>query len=78
MINKTDVDKVIITENAVVVEFKDGSVGKEPFSAYPRLANASQQEREDYTVSYFGLHWQDLDEDLSFEGFYKIASIAAI
>ena len=71
MTNRTQVDKITITDNAVVVLFKDGTVGKETFSDYPSLANASYTEREDFTVSYFGIHWPSLDEDLSFDGIYK-------
>ena len=71
MINRTQIDNIKITDNAVVVLFKDGSVGKETFSDYPSLANASHAERENFTVSHFGIHWPSLDEDLSFEGIYK-------
>lgn len=71
MKNKTDISKIVVTERAVIVEFKDGKVGEELFSAYPRLKNASEEERRNYTTSYYGLHWSELDEDLSFDGFYK-------
>ena len=71
MINRTQVNKITITDNAVVVLFKDGSLGKEIFSEYPNLAKAKQNERENFTVSHFGIHWPSLDEDLSFEGIYK-------
>ena len=71
MKNKSDISRILITERAVVVEFKDGTVGEELFSSYPRLNNASEEERQNYTSSYYGLHWAQLDEDLSFEGFYK-------
>ena len=71
MVNRSQIENIQITNNAVVVLFKDGLVGKELFSEYPSLANATPQEREDFTVSYFGIHWPYLDEDLSFEGIYK-------
>ena len=71
MKNKTDISKILITDKSVVVEFKDGTVGEELFSSYPRLKNASVEERNNYTSSYYGLHWSELDEDLSFEGFYR-------
>ena len=73
MINRTQIENIKITDNAVVVLFKDGTVGKERFSEYPPLANATLQERENFTVSYFGIHWPSLDEDLSFDGIYKKA-----
>ena len=71
MKNKNDISKILITERAVVVEFKDGKVGRELFCSYPRLNNASEEERNNFTSSFYGLHWPELDEDLSFEGFYK-------
>lgn len=71
MINRTQIENIKITDNAAVVLFKDGSIGKELFSEYPPLASATRQERESFTVSYFGIHWPSLDEDLSFEGFYN-------
>ena len=36
MKNKTDISKIIITDSAVIVEFKDGTVGEELFTCYPR------------------------------------------
>lgn len=42
-----------------------------PLSWFPRLKNASKSERKNYTFSPYGIHWQELDEDLSFEGFFK-------
>ena len=68
MVNRTQIENIKITDNDVVVLFKYGSGGKELFSEYPSLAEATPQERKDFTVSYFGIHWPLLDEDLSFEG----------
>jgi hypothetical protein len=34
------------------------------------LAQATPQQREKYELSPFGIHWEALDEDLSFEGFF--------
>ncbi|WP_374754781.1 DUF2442 domain-containing protein [Dyadobacter soli] len=41
-----------------------------PLEWLSRLSNATQAERERFELSPFGIHWPDLDEDLSFEGFY--------
>ena len=37
-------------------------------SANPRLATATARQLNNIEVSPFGLHWPDLDEDLSFRG----------
>jgi len=36
----------------------------------PRLANATQRQRENFEISPagYGIHWPDLDEDLSIDG----------
>lgn len=66
-----DIDKVWITETAVYIRTVDGREACENFMDYPRLKYATQSQRENYTVDSFGIHWEDIDEDLSFEGFFK-------
>lgn len=36
---------------------------------YPRLMHASGEERAEYKIGMFGIHWPDIDEDVSFESF---------
>ena len=36
---------------------------------YSKLRNASAEERERYTFNTIGIHWRELDEDVSFESF---------
>lgn len=36
---------------------------------YPRLLNASDTQRSSYRITAFGLRWDSLDEDVSFESF---------
>lgn len=63
--------KVWTTETEVWVERENGEKGFERFADYPRLRDASPEERNSYEVLPFGLHWEELDEDLSFEGFFN-------
>ncbi|TAG08102.1 MAG: DUF2442 domain-containing protein [Verrucomicrobia bacterium] len=42
-----------------------------PCEAYPRLAEASDEERSNIELSPMGLHWPDLDEDLSIRGLIR-------
>jgi hypothetical protein len=42
-----------------------------PCEAYPRLAGASDEERSNIELSPMGLHWPDLDEDLSISGLIR-------
>ena len=57
-------------ENVYIVD-KDGTQKSLPLAWFPRLAKASQAQRNNYEFSPFGIHWPDIDEDLSFEGFIK-------
>lgn len=36
---------------------------------YPRLQNASEAERNEFIINVFGIRWEKLDEDVSFESF---------
>lgn len=49
------------------VELADGRMLGIPLAYFPRLLNASEKQREAYTISGggAGLHWEELDEDVS-------------
>lgn len=68
--NRTQVAKVWITDSAVGVELKDGRRAEEQFTDYTRLNRATRAQRENYVLSHFGIHWPEIDEDLSYEGFF--------
>lgn len=36
---------------------------------YPRLKNATAEQRADYTIGFGGIHWRNVDEDISFDSF---------
>ena len=69
--NREDVARIWLTNEAIYVELNDGQIGKELFCNYSRLARESESERNNYKLSYFGIHWPDIDEDLSFQGFFN-------
>jgi hypothetical protein len=67
----------ILTDNARVAEFRDGEIiiamqsGSEirfPIAQNPRLARGTAEQLNNIELSPFGVHWPDLDEDLSFRG----------
>jgi uncharacterized protein DUF2442 len=59
--------QVRFDEDAMWVDFVDGRTLGVPLAYFPRLLNASPLERAKYVVSGggTGLHWDDLDEDIS-------------
>ncbi len=69
--NRTQISRVWITDSAVWVELVDGRRASERFVDYSRLLNASEAQRENFRMSHFGIHWPDIDEDLSYDGFFN-------
>ena len=65
------ISKVWIDDNSIHVEASDGQRAIYAFSEWKRLATATPEQRRNYTLTYFGIHWPELDEDLSFEGMFK-------
>ncbi len=65
------IEKIWLTDTAVWVRTVDGREACERFSDYPRLKWATPEQRAAYVADPFGLHWEELDEDLSFEGFFQ-------
>ena len=52
----------------IIVTMKSGVELRFPVAGNPRLAGGTPQQLRHIEVSPFGLHWPDLDEDLSFRG----------
>ncbi len=65
------VEKVWQTNDAVWIRTDDGREACERYADYPRLRSASPLQLTNYTVDEYGINWPDLNEDLSFEGFFE-------
>jgi hypothetical protein len=55
-------------DDSMWVELADGRVLGIPLAWFPRLLHATQGQREQYEISAEGLHWDELDEDISVAG----------
>ena len=64
------VRSVSVTDQELTVGLMDGRKISAPLSWYPRLAQATPVQRSHWQVSGggFGIHWPDVDEDLSTAG----------
>jgi hypothetical protein len=64
---------VEFTDDALSVSLRDGRIITVPFVWYPRLLDASPAQRKNWKIASggYGLHWPDLDEDLSTEGLLR-------
>lgn len=56
-------------EDFMTIEFRDGRKLSVPLAYFPRLLYATDTQRQAYEISGggVGLHWDDLDEDISVE-----------
>ena len=63
--------KIWLTDTEIWIQTEEGKTASEMFADYPRLKYATQEQRNNYTTDDFGIHWEELDEDLSFEGFFQ-------
>ncbi|MBQ6732802.1 MAG: DUF2442 domain-containing protein [Paludibacteraceae bacterium] len=75
---KHQIKKVWVDDTAVYAETYDGLKASYAFSMWKRLANATQKQREAFTLSYSGIHWPDIDEDLSFEGMFASCGLCSL
>jgi hypothetical protein len=55
-------------EHSMWVELSDGRTIGVPFAWFPRLLNAKKSQRENVEIGRFGLHWAEIDEDISIAG----------
>ena len=58
------------TDVALVVELVDGRTISAPLVWFPRLSQANEEQRNNWELlgDGEGIHWPDIDEDLSING----------
>jgi hypothetical protein len=64
------VQNIVITDDALTVDLSDGRTLSVPLAWYPRLWHGTEAERNNWRLigKGVGIHWPDLDEDISVEG----------
>lgn len=64
---------VVLDDVRLVVDLMDGRTIAVPLAWYSRLANATPQQRSHWQLAGggYGIHWPDIDEDLSTEGLLR-------
>jgi hypothetical protein len=64
---------VEFSDDAMSVSLRDGRIITVPLVWYPRLLDATPAQRQNWQIAGggYGLHWPDLDEDLSTEGLLR-------
>lgn len=61
---------VSITDDTLSVDLEDGRTIAAPLAWYPKLLHATPAQRENWQIAGggYGIHWPDIDEDLSTRG----------
>ena len=63
-------EDVEVTEDTLTLDLSDGRTISVPLEWFPRLLNATPRERNNWRLigRGHGIHWEDIDEDISVEG----------
>ncbi len=61
--------KVWLENDRIYMETDDGRVLWQSMLYYQRLMNATEEQRANFELEAFGIHWEDIDEDVSYESF---------
>ena len=71
--NGERVRNVRFKDDALIVELLDGRTISAPLAWYPRLLSATPEQRANWRLAGggFGIHWPDVDEDVTTEGLLK-------
>jgi hypothetical protein len=67
------VKDVYFSEETISVDLMDGRTITVPLVWYPRLLTATPEQRAQWQIcgGGYGIHWEEIDEDLSTEGMLR-------
>lgn len=66
---KFTIEKIWFKDDRILLLTTSGQELSQSLKWYPRLRAATNPQRKKYRVSALGIHWDELDEDISFESF---------
>ena len=64
------ITKLWFADNRIYVQTDKGEKLYQSLLFYPRVLTASNEEREKYEFWDYGIRWDAIDEDMSYESFY--------
>jgi hypothetical protein len=70
METEMQIKKLWFDNDKIFVETDKGEQLWQSLLWYRRLLRTGEQQRNNYRFSYSGIHWADIDEDISFASFY--------
>ena len=69
--NELSIMSLEISETSLTAHISDGRVISIPLAWFSRLANSSKEQLKNFEISPsgYGIHWPELDEDISIKSF---------
>jgi hypothetical protein len=61
--------KVWFEGERIYIETDDGRTLWQSVLYYQRLLHATEEQKKDFELGVFGIHWEEIDEDISYESF---------
>ncbi|HEY9534043.1 MAG TPA: DUF2442 domain-containing protein [Mucilaginibacter sp.] len=68
------INSVWFSGDDICVKMSDGKIVQTPIGSYPNLSKGNTDQLNKYEIKGGGrwIHWEELDEDLSVEGFLQL------
>ena len=72
ILKNIQISDVWFDEDKIYFNLKDGRIIGSPLAWFPRLQNADSNQRQQWRLigKGTGVHWEEIDEDLSVEGMF--------
>lgn len=71
---RTHIQSIAFIGNTMNVTLSNHHTLTIPLAQFPRLLQASDTQRSHYDIGPYGIHWAELDEDLSLDGMLRYCS----
>jgi len=68
---KTDIKRIHLVNGGIELSTEDGRFAKLNFNDFTRLKNASASQQGSFVVNTYGLRWDSLDEDISYDSIFS-------
>ena len=74
-----EAERVEVTDDTLMADLSDGRTISVPLAWYPKLVHATHAERRNWRLIGVGqgIHWPDLDEDISVEGLLTVSLVVS-
>ncbi|MDR0811980.1 MAG: DUF2442 domain-containing protein [Paludibacter sp.] len=63
------VKQLWFSDDRIFIETDKNGIQSQLLHFFPRLATANDKQRNKWNESFFGLHWNSIEEDINFESF---------